>query len=342
MKELLPQISEWRNKKKKFVLARVIQTWGSSPRPVGSSMIISEDMEMAGSVSGGCVEGSVIKEVKQILENGNAKRLSYGVSDDDAWSVGLTCGGKIQVYMQPYLMGAAEDAKVWERLQQLLQTNKACVLITALLDGETKNTLIDKEGMVLGYEMPDEILAKAKQCFAERRHESVSVGEVQYFVQVFSRRSQLYIVGAAHVASNLVQLAHGFDFETIVIDPRIAFTRNTYFSQVPDKILEEYPSKVLNDVELDAYAYAAILSHDPKIDDNALHTLLRSNVGYIGAIGSRATHEKRKIRLRQAGFLEDEINRIESPIGVDIKAQGAKEIALSIMGSIIKAKNAYL
>ena len=102
MKELLPQIVKWTREKKPFAIARVIQTWGSSPRPVGSALIISSDMEMAGSVSGGCVEGAVLKEAKQIIETTGGKRLSYGVSDDEAWSVGLTCGGKIQIYLQAY------------------------------------------------------------------------------------------------------------------------------------------------------------------------------------------------------------------------------------------------
>jgi xanthine dehydrogenase accessory factor len=342
MKELLQQMAKWTTEKKPFALARVIQTWGSSPRPVGSALIVSKDMEMAGSVSGGCVEGAVIKEAKQLLESGGGKCLSYGVSDDEAWAVGLTCGGKIQVYLQAYPVDYSNEAEVWNTLQQLLTANKGCVLITALLDGETKNTLITTDGKTIGPEMPEEVLAKAKESFAKRIHESVTIGETQYFIHVFPRRSQLLIIGAAHITADLVHLAHQFDFETIVIDPRGAFAHHTQFIQAPDQVFEKYPSEVLNDFALDAYSYAVILSHDPKIDDNALQILLRSKVAYIGALGSRKTHEKRVGRLKQAGFSDTEISRIESPIGMAINGQGAKEIALSILGSVIRVKNAFL
>lgn len=342
MKELLPQIVKWTREKKPFAIARVIQTWGSSPRPVGSALIISSDMEMAGSVSGGCVEGAVLKEAKQIIETTGGKRLSYGVSDDEAWSVGLTCGGKIQIYLQAYPGEDLAQTEVWDTLHRSLAENKGCTLITALLHGENKNTVIDLMGKVIGSELPREVLIKAKEAHSKRTHELVTFGEQEYFIHVLPRRSQLIIVGAAHITADLVQLARLHDFETIVIDPRRTFAQNTQFTEPPDRILEKYPSEVLNDFELDAYTYAVILSHDPKIDDNALQILLRSNVAYIGALGSRKTHEKRIGRLKQAGFSDEEIRRIESPVGVDIKAQGAKEIALSILGSIIRVKNSYL
>jgi xanthine dehydrogenase accessory factor len=342
MKDLLPQIAKWTSEKKPFALARVIQTWGSSPRPVGSSMIISEDMEMAGSVSGGCVEGAVVKEAKKNLESGNSKLLSYGVSDDDAWTVGLMCGGKIQVYVQTYDVEKLNESEMWVTLQESLSNNQGCTFITTLVDGETKNTLITSEGKVIGQELPNEILIKAKDCYAKRMHEVATVADKQYFIHPFPRKSQLLIIGAAHIAADLIQFAHQFDFETIVIDPRIAFARQTLFTQKPDRILEMYPSEVLSDFQLDAHTYVVVLSHDPKIDDDALQILLRSNVAYIGALGSKRTNEKRINRLRQGGFTDAEINRIEAPVGIDINAQGAKEIALSIMSSLIKVKNTYL
>ncbi len=341
MKELLPQISQWTTEKKPFAIARVIQTWGSSPRPVGSALVVSADMEMAGSVSGGCVEGAVLREAKQIIASQQAKRLSYGVSDDEAWSVGLTCGGKIQVYLQACPLEGSASAEVWKSLQQSLHENKGCILVTELIDGVSKDTLITNDRTV-GFALPEMVRAKAQEAYLHRVHESVTVGDTQYFIHIFPRRSQLLIIGAAHITADLVQLAKLHDFETIVIDPRGAFAHNTQFVEVPDQIFEKYPSEVLNDFPLDAYTYAVILSHDPKIDDNALEILLRSHVAYIGALGSRKTHEKRMSRLKQKGFSDEEIARIEAPIGMDIHAQGAREIALSILGSIIKAKNAYL
>ncbi|HEV8511650.1 MAG TPA: XdhC family protein [Cyclobacteriaceae bacterium] len=338
MKELLEQIKLWAVENKPMVLARVIQTWGSSPRPVGSAMLISSDLEMAGSVSGGCVEGAVVKESKLILGGKKGKRLFYGVADDDAWAVGLNCGGEIRIYLQPW----SQRNEVQERLTQCLSENKSCILVSSLNDGESKNALITSDERKFGDEIPEEVFIKAKEAFEKRKHDLLTVGETQYFIHVFPKRSQLLIIGAAHITSHLVQLAHEFDFETIVIDPRSLFSKNTTYSVKPDQVIEKYPSEVLNEFELGPYTYAVILSHDSKIDDDALQILLKSNVAYIGAIGSKKNHAKRTERLLGMGFTTDDIARIDAPIGIDIKAQGAKEIALSIMGALIKTKNAYL
>ena len=152
----------------------------------------------------------------------------------------------------------------------------------------------------------------------------------------------MIIIGAAHITVDLVQLANMYGFETIVIDPRGIFSNKTQFTLPPDKIFEQYPSEVLGNYQLDAYTYAVVLSHDPKIDDNALHILLRSKVGYIGALGSRKTQAKRVARLQEAGFSEEEIGKIHSPVGVSINAKTPKEIALSIMAEVIQVKNEYL
>jgi len=340
MKELFTQIQPWIEKKKHVVLARVIQTWGSSPRPVGSAMFISEDSEMIGSVSGGCVEGAVLKEAKAIMGSDKGKLVHYGVSDEDAWAVGLSCGGKIQVYLQPWISNDEFSTNIPAKLNQLLSENKSCILITAL-NNENQNTLVMPDGISLGASLPEEVVRKSLETFEQRKHETVSAGGISYFIQVFPRRSQMIIIGAAHITADLVQLAHQFDFETIVIDPRGTFAKNTTFVVKPDQIFEKYPSEVLNELPLDTNTYAVILSHDPKIDDDALQILLRKKVAYLGALGSKKNHEKRSQRLVEKGFTPDEIAMINAPVGIDIHARGAKEIALSIMGAVIKAKNLY-
>lgn len=336
MKELLSHISNWTSKQKQVVLARVIQTWGSAPRPVGAAMLISEELEMAGSVSGGCVEGAVLKEAKAIMGQNRGKMLYYGVSDEDAWAVGLSCGGKIQVYIQSWITSDSSDLQ--QQLHQLLADNKSCILVTALTQAN-ENTILLPDGTWSGAKVPSEILTAAQQAFDQRKNQTLEVGGIPYFIQVFPRRSQLLIIGAAHITVDLVQLAHQFDFETIVIDPRGTFAKNTTFTVKPDQMIEKFPSEVLQDFPLDAYTYAVILSHDPKIDDDALQVLLKHKVAYIGALGSKKNHEKRTNRLLEKGFTSEEIARIDAPIGMDIGAVGAKEIALSIMGAVIKAKN---
>ncbi len=302
-------------------------------------MLINEDGEMAGSVSGGCVEGAVVKASNEVIGNQAAKKLSYGVSDEEAWSVGLSCGGSIQVFAQPFW---DTEHQVWKGLKDSFEKNLGCVLVTTLIDGHQEDSLIMEDSSVLGKEVSSEVLQLAKEAYDKRINFSKEIGELSYFFQVFPRKSQLLIVGAAHITVDLVRLGHLYDFETIVIDPRGYFADNTSFSQKPDQLLKKYPSEVLNEFKLDAYTYAAILSHDPKIDDNALQVLLKSEVAYIGALGSKKTHEKRKNRLRESGISEEEIERIHAPIGLPINAKSAKEIAFSVMGEILQAKNQFL
>ncbi|MEM6800472.1 MAG: XdhC/CoxI family protein, partial [Bacteroidota bacterium] len=272
MKELLATLNSWIFHNKRFAVATVIKTWGSSPRPVGSTMLISEDMEMAGSVSGGCVEGAVVREAVALLKSGNSKILSYGVTDEDAWEVGLSCGGSIRVFVEPFLAfdTRPKEKEIWEELNLRLNTNKSAVLISKLGDGQPSHSLLLPEGKILGNSLSHSILQSAHTAFKERKHQLIETEEENFFVQVFAKRSQMLIIGAAHITVDLVGMAQNFGFETIVIDPRGAFSNKTQFPQAPDKIYEKYPAEVLPEYELDPYTYAVVLSHDPKIDDNAL------------------------------------------------------------------------
>ena len=342
MKDLLQKIQEWKSNNKKFAIATVIKTWGSSPRPVGSAMIISEEMEIAGSVSGGCVEGAVVKSALPLLKNGEGNLLSYGVTNEEAWEVGLSCGGKMDVYVEPFLGFTEEEKVVWEKLEDCLENNQGCVLLTRLENGKRHHALILPDEKVVGENVNEYLQKEAILVFNKRKNQIIELEGVSYFAQVFPRQSQMLIIGAAHITVDLVQLAKMYDFQTIVIDPRGIFANKTQFTIPPDFIFEKYPSEILYRFKLDAYTYAIVLSHDPKIDDNALEILLRSEVGYIGALGSRKTHGKRVERLKEKGFSEAEIGNIHSPIGMDIRAKTPKEIALSIMGEVIQVKNEFL
>jgi xanthine dehydrogenase accessory factor len=344
MKEIFPTICKWTENNKTFAIATVIKTWGSSPRPIGSTMIISKDMEMAGSVSGGCVEGSVVKAAMDILKNGGGQTLSFGITDEEAWEVGLSCGGSIQVFLEKFIGSdiRKEEQIVWNKLKSCLENNNPCVLLTELINGPNTHSLILPDGQLFGDKNQPGLVKEGLRAYNERKNQILEIEDKQYFAHVFPRKSQMLIIGAAHITVDLVNLAKLYDFETIVIDPRGIFANKTQFTTTPDQIFEKYPEEVLNDFSLDAYSYAVILSHDPKIDDNALHILLKSDIAYIGALGSRKTHSKRVARLEAAGFSETEISRIHSPVGVDINAKKPSEIALSIMAEIIKTQNAFL
>lgn len=344
MIDILPELENWIEQDKPFALATVVKTWGSSPRPVGSALAVTHDMEMAGSVSGGCVEGAVAKQAQQILESGQAQRLKFGVTDEDAWAVGLSCGGAIQVWTEPFLAFDEDplEKQIWEKLHHCLTNNFGCVLLTHLSAESEHLLLIPAEETVLGKQRENSALIElARRAYKERNNQVLEHEGESYFARVFPRKSQMLIVGAAHITTDLVQLGNMYDFETIVIDPRGIFAHKTQFPEAPHHLINDWPADVLPRYRLDEYSYAVLLSHDPKIDDQALHLLLRSDIDYIGALGSRRTHEKRARRLREAGFKDDEIDRIHAPIGVDINAKRPKEIALSIMAQIIQQQNRF-
>ncbi|GJM35316.1 MAG: XdhC/CoxI family protein [Saprospiraceae bacterium] len=342
MQDIFDTIQNWMQVNQPFATATVIKTWGSSPRPIGSTLLINQDMEMAGSVSGGCVEGAVVKAAMDILETGAPQILKFGVSDEEAWAVGLSCGGAIQVFVEPFPAFAKMEAErqIWPALQQAFNNNEACILVSQLDAGTGKHLLVYPDGRTLG-SLPATWSKAALVAYNERKNQLLDTDEGQYFVQVFPRKSQLLIIGAAHITTDLVRLGNWYDFETIVIDPRGIFANKTHFPDPPHQLFVDWPVEVLPNFTLDAYTYAVLLSHDPKIDDQALHLLLHSEVAYIGALGSRRTQQKRVKRLTDAGFSEEQIARIHGPVGVDINAQRPKEIALSIMGEIIKVQHAY-
>lgn len=331
MKNYLSLINNWRTDGKAIALARVIKTWNASPRPVGSALLISETEEMAGSVSGGCVEAAVLKAARDLFETGKARLLDFGVSNDEAWSVGLSCGGRIQVLLE--LLPAVED-KLWQTLDACLRQDKACVWLRSL-PGQPEESFLIQPGK--NAETP--LQQQALQAYQQGRSQLIETETGHYFAHVFPRNAQLLLIGAAHLSADLIQLAGHFDFATTIIDPRGIFVEKTQFPQAPDHLYNDYPSEVLANYQLDQHCYAVTLSHDPKIDDNALEILLRSPVRYIGALGSRRTHARRVQRLLDKGFSQAEVDRIHGPVGLDIGARRPREIALSIMAQIILVQN---
>lgn len=334
-------IDSWKSKGLPAVIATVTSTWGSAPRPVGSVMLVNAKNDIIGSVSGGCVEGAVVKEAEKVIATQEASCLDFGVSDEEAWSVGLSCGGRIQVFLQPF----SYEQKIVGTLLDNLNSNTPSVWVYSLENGRNSSTLITLQGETqeqVGDMIDGQLLEASLKAYDERANRIEMIGEKNFFIHIFPPKPQLIVIGAAHITVDLVQLGHLYDFETLVIDPRGAFTDRTVFKVAPDAIYKSYPSEVLSDLRLDAYTYCAILSHDPKIDDNALEVLLPSKVAYIGALGSKKTHAKRTNRLKERGISDAMIAKIQAPIGLPIRAKSAKEIAFSVMGEILQVKNQFL
>lgn len=314
MRDVLPTLLKWREEGRRFALATVVQTWGSSPRPVGSLMGVAEDGAIVGSVSGGCVESAVIEAALESLGSGEPKMLDFGaLSDASAWEVGLSCGGRIRVWVDPLVAESEAFAVAADRCQRDLP----CVLITR-------------------YDPP----AHRVWDGTSRQSEEVEVEGETWFYQSLACRERLIIIGAVHIAIPLVQLARTLGFETVVMDPRASLATPERFPVEPDQLMVEWPKSGLEACGLNDQTYAVLLTHDPKIDNDALAILLRSTVRYIGALGSHTTHAKRLSELRESGFSDAELGRIYGPVGLKIGARSPEEIALSIMAQIVQVRHA--
>ena len=331
MVDIIDDFEKWLQSGQSFALATVIRTWRSAPRSEGAAMAVNAEGTMIGSVSGGCVEGAVIKEALEVINTKQPKRLSFGVSDEDAWSVGLSCGGQIDIWLQ-YVDQANT---IWSQWLQAIKSNQGCVLVNKL--DESGDIALLAEHKLIG-ELNDDLKQVSEEAYGQHKTQI----HQDYFLNVFPAKSRLIIIGAAHVSLDLLKLAHLYNFETIVIDPRGIFTKETRFTDQPHQMYEDWPAEVLPQLKLDADTYVVVLTHDPKIDDQALQIVLDAPVAYVGALGSKKTHEKRKNRLAEAGVSEEKIATIHGPVGVAINARQPAEIALSIMGQIIAVKNQYL
>ena len=315
------QALAWIKGGKRAALATVIETWGSAPRRVGAQMVVSSEGGMEGSVSGGCVEGAVVLEALDALEDGETKLLEYGISDGDAFAVGLACGGNIRVLVEPVGGGVSDISRGMplEMLEALVEARAARtpVAYEVALDGS--NRALVNEGHEDRF----------------RKDRSGIDEETQTFIAIHNPPLRLVVVGAVHIAQALVPMAQIAGFDPFVVDPREAFGSQARF---PDaRVINDWPDAALKEVGVDTRTALVLLTHDPKLDDPALHVGLRSGAFYIGALGSKRTHASRVERLTEAGFDPHTIARINGPVGLDIGAAGPAEIAVSILAQMIEA-----
>ncbi|SFU05412.1 XdhC family protein [Sedimentitalea nanhaiensis] len=308
----IPEIAlGWHRDGTRAALATVVQTWGSAPRRVGAQLVVGGDGRIQGSVSGGCVEGAVIVEALEALEDGAHRLLEFGVSDEDAFAVGLACGGTIRVLVEP--VGAVLPEPLLAELVQARQSRTALCYVVNVQTGERK---------LVRDSYPDRM----------RMDRSGFEEDGQVFVAVHNPPLRLIVVGAVHITQALVPMARIAGYDPILIDPRDAFGSSERFPG--ETILQDWPDEAVAQLGLDARTALVLLTHDPKLDDPALMAALAADVFYIGALGSLRTHAKRAERMTQAGFSEAQIGRIHGPVGLDIGAAGPAEIAVSILAQM--------
>ena len=299
--KIFDEASNWENTGTEMALAIVLKTWGSSPRQPGSMMLIREDGHLVGSVSGGCVEGAVIVGSRQIMKENKTEVMEFGVADEDAWSVGLSCGGKISVFVCP-------RNRIEEGLFQ-----KLC---------NVKNS---RESIIL-------------ECDTQKGSISIINDKATENDNVFNikvtAKPRLLIVGAVHISQHLIPMAKEAGFDVLLIDPRSHFGTSERFPEV--EVSNDWPDEALKKVKLSDKDCLVTLTHDPKIDDPALQIALASPLFSICCLGSKRTHAARKNRLLNSGITEQQFDRIHGPAGLDINAKTPAEIAVSILAELIK------
>ena len=343
MRELLDQIEIWLKEGQAVALATVIKTWGSSPRPIGAGLAVTGDTQVTGSVSGGCVEGAVIDNAKEVLQSGKPTRLFFGVADDDAWKVGLACGGEIEIFIRVFKESQLGN---WRKALDSDQAFCGCLKIGGPDASLGRELMTLEDGKTFGDKFPAEekelIIAIAKQQLREGASCCQKIGAPklgEFFFHLVKPKPRLIIVGGVHIAIPLVKMAEIVGFDVIVIDPRGLFGTEERFPKVKE-LIQTWPGQAFQSVSINQSTAIIMLTHDPKIDDPALKITLESQAFYIGALGSRKTHQKRLERLAADGVDSKKLNLIHAPVGLDLGGRSPEEIALAVIAEIVKVWNA--
>jgi xanthine dehydrogenase accessory factor len=350
MKELLDTLSTWQDDGADIGRAVVVRTFGSAPRPEGAVLLYAADGRIAGSVSGGCVEGAAAEEIEQARATGHARVIRYGISDEQAWDVGLACGGTIDVLVEPMVPSAAVDAAV----ASLGAGGHGAAVITPLpadsppaafgqhTPGEgavpVPELVVHDDGRLdgtLGDAALDAVLVtQAQDALRRGLSRTVELGDRSLFIEVYPVRPRLVVVGAVEVARSLVRLARELGFETVVIDGRASFATPERFPDV-DRLVIGWPDEVADDIGLGPNDAVAVLTHDVKFDEPAIVEALRRRCRYVGAVGSRKTQGDRRERLLEAGVTADELDRLRGPVGLDLGGRAPAETALAILAEVV-------
>ena len=301
-------------------------------------MAVSSAGEMAGSVSGGCVEGAVVAAALETIQTGMPKLLKYGVTDETAWDVGLACGGEVEIFVDVL------DSIVYEFIKSQLKKGYALHLGFVIDDPGKQSGLAfsaSQSGEKIEFAHSRLVAADVSMEATDSKRITRSIDDVsstEIFIDVIQPAQTLIIVGGVHIAIPLVTIAKTLGFSTIVVDPRKKFASQSRFPHA-DQIVNVWPQQAFSDIRITAATAAAVLTHDPKIDDPALEILLPSEAFYVGALGSKKTQAQRRERLVDAGIPENQINRLYGPIGLNLGGRSPDEIALAIMAEIIQVRN---
>jgi xanthine dehydrogenase accessory factor len=349
VRDILDPITKWWEAEGTFGLATVVRTFSSAPREPGAAMAVSADGEAVGSVSGGCVEGAVYELATEVIQSGQPVLRRYGISDDDAFAVGLTCGGIIDIFVEPVSQqGYGELAAVGQAVR-----GGTPVAVATVIEGPGQLGArriiweVDRADGTLGagdrldQAVDDDARGMLAQGVTavrrygpdgERRRDELAV-----FVQSFAPPPRMLVFGAIDFAAAVARAGKFLGYQVTVCDARPVFATASRFPDA-DEVVTDWPHRYLAGTSTDERTVICVLTHDPKFDVPLLEVALRRPAAYIGAMGSRRTHEDRLSRLREVGMTEVELARLRSPIGLDLGARTPEETAIAIAAELIQLR----
>ena len=339
MRDILPALDEWLDHGEDIALATVVRVRGSAPRLPGARLCVTRSGKMAGSVSGGCVETDVFEHARQVLDSRQPRVASYTIADDDAFRVGLSCGGGIDVLIEPFTVD-----ETWQVLRRSIEDRRP----VALALGAAPTVLLGRRMVIDGAttrgtvapELDADIVAAARALLPHGGARALDLpwrgDQARVLVEAFGPPLRLLIVGATHVGITLCRLAKTLGFAVTVVDPRGLFATADRFPDA-DKLVKAWPQDALAGI-LDTSTYVVVLAHDPKVDVPAILNAVRAAVPYVGVLGSRATHERRRAQLVKQGLSETELVRVRGPIGLDLGGRAPEEIALAILAEMVAVR----
>jgi xanthine dehydrogenase accessory factor len=375
VRDILAQIEKWWDAGETFGLATVVRTFHSAPREPGAALAVSAGGEVIGSVSGGCVEGAVYELAQQVCQTGQPVLQTYGISDDTALSVGLTCGGIIEIFVEPVskerfpelgdvaaAIKAGQPVGVATVIAGPGRTGARRVILGRTdLEAGAGSDAGGFNGEIAGgsggpvpvawgtlgagdrldQAVDDDARGMLAQGLTAVRHYGEHGerrgDELSVFVQSFAPPPQMLVFGAIDFAAAVARAGKFLGYHVIVCDARPVFATRARFPDA-DEVVVDWPHRYLAKTPVDERTVICVLTHDPKFDVPVLEVALRTPAGYIGAMGSRRTHDDRLTRLREAGLAEDELARLRSPIGLDLGARTPEETAVSVAAELIQLR----
>jgi xanthine dehydrogenase accessory factor len=347
MRDVLEPIMDWYEKGLTFGLATVVNTFKSAPRQPGAAMAVSTEDEVVGSVSGGCVEGAVYAVAKDAIETGAPIFEKYGFSDDDAFAVGLTCGGILHVYVEPVNRQTFPELPA---VAESVHRDEPVAVATVITEGQNigarrviwaDHTSGSLGNSGLDYAVESDALGMLQQGVTGVRHYGLDgqrrMEEVSVFVQSFAPPPHMVVFGAIDFAAAVARVGKFLGYRVTVCDARGLFATAKRFPDA-DEVVVKWPHTYLEETPIDARTAICVLTHDPKFDIPVLQVALRTEAGYIGVMGSRRTHDDRTAKLRAVGVTDEQLARLHSPIGLDLRARTPEETAVAIAAELIQTR----